>query len=150
MMQWLDEADSHRLTRMNDFAPAFPGEQHKLCPVVLKGQLYLFGGKNDTHQVIRMGHCGYERLLDLPFKFEKGRCASMDFGQRAILCASKKNPKECHIFDGLDWFQTMDSIKKHDQGGLIEHKDKVFLFGGNDVNVERFDRDFSDWVSLIV
>ena len=90
----------------------------------------------------------------------------MDFGQRAILCASKSHAQECRIFDGLDWYQTQEfgrywfrglkkqkstfeknSIKKHDQGGLVEHKDKVFLFGGNDISVEKFDRENSSWVT---
>ena len=44
------ELNDHRLTKMEPFEPHFPGDQHKMCPVILKGQLYLFGGKKQTHQ----------------------------------------------------------------------------------------------------
>ena len=152
MIQWFHpEANEHLLTRMEPFSPGFPGEQRQLCPVVMKGQLYLFGGQHgeSTHQVVRVNHCHYEKLPNMSFKFENGRCTSIDFTERALLCASQHSHiKECHIYDGMGWVRTKDSKQKHDSGGLVEHQDKVFLFAGDDLSNEKFNKADMSWVSL--
>ena len=55
---------------------------------------------------------------------------------------------EVHIYDGMGWVRTKDSKQKHDSGGLVEHQDKVFLFAGDDLSNEKFNKADMSWVSL--
>ena len=98
--------------------------QNKMCGFMMKGDMYMVGGQdNHNKQAFRLKHgaCQFETMPDLPFKFEGGRCAPIDLGDRAILCGALNKPKDCYIYetDGTST-PTGSNFESHTAGQFID------------------------------
>lgn len=107
------------------------------------------GGENEyKQQQIKLSGCGFEKLPDLPFRFDGGRCTSFNFHTRGMMCAGIQNPRTCHIFDGQNFQPAYESHWPHTAGDLVNANDKLFLLGGGNIEVEKYNYHDRNWLHL--
>ena len=60
---------------MDSFAPDRDGYSDRLsCPVLINGNLIIFGGQDEQTQITVVYPLGSQRIGSLPFTFENGIC----------------------------------------------------------------------------
>ena len=132
------------------------------------------GGENEyKHQQIKLSGCGFEekieqksfslgsfdprtflfkilnqKLPDLPFRFDGGRCTSFNFHTLGMMCAGIQNPRTCHIFDGQNFQAAYESHWPHTAGDLVNANDKLFVLGGGNIEVEKYNFHDRNWLHL--
>jgi len=124
--------------------------QWKMCSFIINNEFYIMGGENEyKHQQLKLSGCGFQKLPDLPFRFDGGRCTSFNFHTLGMMCAGIQNPQTCHVFGGNnDFHLTSNSHWPHTTGGIVNANDKLFLLAGGNLEVEKYNHHDRNWLHL--
>ena len=113
--------------------------------------MYIIGGDSWTNQDFdnyQVHNDRVERLYDLEFSFNDGRCVNYD-GYNVIACAAVDYRRDCWEFDGDGWYEAGSTNYDHWQGDLASyHNDAVMI--GNFRLAHTSGYDYFSWISIFI
>ena len=102
------------------------------CSFQLNNEMYIIGGDSYTdkdYDNYRVRSTGVEKLDNLPFSFNDGRCANYD-GKNVLACAANGgHERDCWNFDGDNWTEVGQTRQKHWQGDIASYHNQAVIVG---------------------
>ncbi|CAG5077711.1 Oidioi.mRNA.OKI2018_I69.PAR.g8794.t1.cds [Oikopleura dioica] len=124
------------------------------CPYAfVQGELYLFGGVRDKHRIMKLQDCSFNELsirLINGFTSDDGSAIQIENGQKAMVCFSATNWRNCEIFDTSSSVTTHSTRFTHWSGSLGYYRGQPTTVGSYEPSgfqkVETY--SFSGWQNL--
>jgi len=101
------------------------------CSAQLNGELFLFGGHPEQHQLSKVVGCALKREGRIPFNFYYGSCNTFSFpAEKVLLCFDLNHSQSCHTFDGENYETVASSRYSHVQTlGLAKYQGQPLTTG---------------------
>lgn len=143
LMRWIGK--SHRSWTV-EFEPKLT-KTSNMCGVVVKGQLFLFGGgKGNARTAYHVVGCHLQPMLPLGFSFDYGICSATEGGTGALLCSPHTTGTECWKFNGLGFSKMARLMRSHTDGAVADaYGTLTVVAGGNTLDVEQYEASSARW-----
>ena len=104
---------------------------------LLKGEVFIFGGMQNTTKVAKISDCGFEEIGQLLNGFDVywGSLTALPDDEKIVLCEGYSSSK-CESFDGLISTQTYETRYQHKYGSMAVYENSAIIVGGQSDKVE--------------